>query len=126
MFQKELDNYVFKDKVEVARTFSIFYLYLLLQTLTSVMVKTIVMTMPPVQIPLALTTAPALTDSKATVHTAKVGEKYFSLGGYAYTMANGERLFAMWRNRVTRIIVRTTVIFQIAVVTLIFSCLRYR
>ncbi len=51
-------------------------------------VKTVVMTMPRVQIPLALTTAPAMMDSKATVHTAKVYHKYLSFPGcYAYTMA---------------------------------------
>ncbi len=50
-------------------------------------VKTIVMTMPRVKIPLALTIALAMMDSKATVHTAKVQHKYFSFPGcYAYTM----------------------------------------
>ena len=46
MFQKEPDNYDFKDTVEVARTFLNFFQYFLFQRLTSVMVKTIVMTMP--------------------------------------------------------------------------------
>ena len=49
-----------------------FCLCFLLQRITSVVVKTVVMTMPRVKIPLALTTALAMMDSKATVHTAKV------------------------------------------------------
>ena len=39
-------------------------------------VKTVVMTMPRVQILLVLTIAHVMMDLKAMVHTAKVGEKY--------------------------------------------------